>query len=95
MKKINLRELYPLYYKKDYYIEVSDEVAAQLEQADRNDEAYRIRTLRHKAYYSLDVSGIENDILFVQASFNSVQGQQGCERTLFFNVWRSNQPTVQ
>ena len=68
MKKINLRELYPLYYKKDYYIEVTDEVAAQLEQADRNDEAYRIRTLRHKAYYSLDVSGIENDILFVQAS---------------------------
>ena len=69
MKKINLRELYPLYYKKDYYIEVSDEVAAQLEQADREEHAYKERTRAHKAYYSLDLGdGIENDILFVQAS---------------------------
>ena len=69
MKKINLRELYPLYYKKDYYIEVSDEVAAQLDKARREEHAYKERTRAHKAYYSLDVGdGIENDILFVQAS---------------------------
>ena len=69
MKKINLRELYPLYYKKDYYIEVSDEVAAQLDKARREEHAYKERTRVHKAYYSLDVGdGIENDILFVQAS---------------------------
>ncbi|MBQ6531345.1 MAG: hypothetical protein IJI39_10575 [Clostridia bacterium] len=61
MKKINLRELYPLYYKKDYYIEVSDEVAAQLEQAKREEHAYKERTRAHKAYYSLDMGdGIEN-----------------------------------
>lgn len=40
MKKINLRELYPLYYKEDLYIEVTDEVAAQLEKADREEHAY-------------------------------------------------------
>lgn len=69
MKKINLRELYPLYYKEDCYIEVTDEVAAQLEKADREEHAYKERTRVHKAYYSLDVGdGIENDILFVQAS---------------------------
>ena len=69
MKKINLRELYPLYYKKDYYIEVSDEVAAQLDKARREEHAYKERTRAHKAYYSLDLGdGIENDILFVQAS---------------------------
>lgn len=69
MKKINLRKLYPLYYKEDFYIEVTDEVAAQLEQADREEHAYKERTRAHKAYYSLDVGdGIENDILFVQAS---------------------------
>ncbi len=69
MNKINLRELYPLYYKKDYYIEVSDEVAAQLDKARREEHAYKERTRAHKAYYSLDVGdGIESDILFVQAS---------------------------
>ena len=69
MKKINLRELYPLYYKKDYYIEVTDAVAAQFDKARREEHAYKERTRVHKAYYSLDVGdGIENDILFVQAS---------------------------
>ena len=54
MKTINLKDYYP-YYQEDTYVEVSDEVAEQLE-ADKNaDEAYRIRTLRHKAYYSLDL----------------------------------------
>lgn len=69
MKKINLRKLYPLYYKEDCYIEVTDEVAAQLEQAKREEHAYKERTRAHKAYYSLDMGdGIENDILFVQVS---------------------------
>ena len=69
MKKINLRELYPLYYKKDYYIEVTDAVAAQFDKARREEHAYKERTRAHKAYYSLDMGdGIENDILFIQAS---------------------------
>ena len=69
MQKINLRKLYPLYYKTDYYVEVSDEVAEQIMKAERAEHAYRERTRVHKAYYSLDVgNGIEKDILFVQMS---------------------------
>ena len=69
MQKINLRKLYPLYYKTDYYVEVSDEVAEQIMKAERAEHAYRERTRVHKAYYSLDVGdGIEKDILFVQMS---------------------------
>ena len=54
MKTINLKDYYP-YYKEDTFIEVSDEVAAQMEENNHADEAYRIRTLRNKAYYSLDM----------------------------------------
>lgn len=69
MKKINLRNLYPLYYTEDCYIEVSDEVAEQIEQAERKEHAYIERTRYHRAYYSLDADdGIEKDIVFVQMS---------------------------
>ncbi len=69
MKKLNLRKLYPLYYTEDCCIEVSDEVAEQIEKSDRTEHAYRERTRVHKAYYSLDAGdGIEKDILFVQMS---------------------------
>lgn len=54
LKIINLKDYYP-YYKEDSFIEVSDEIAEQLESDNHADEAYRIRTLRHKAYYSLDL----------------------------------------
>lgn len=69
IKKLNLRKLYPLYYTEDCCIEVSDEVAEQIEKSDRTEHAYRERTRVHKAYYSLDAGdGIEKDILFVQMS---------------------------
>ena len=54
MKTINLKDYYP-YYKEDTFIEVSDEIAEQMDGGNRTEEAYRIRTLRHKAYYSLDL----------------------------------------
>jgi RNA polymerase sigma-70 factor (ECF subfamily) len=68
MKKINLRDYYPLYHF-DYFIEVSDEIAKLLHDSERQELAYRLRTYRHKAYYSLDRGdGIERDILFVSLS---------------------------
>lgn len=69
MKKINLKDLYPLYYTADYFIEVSDEVAEQIVMADRYEEAYIRQVRRNKAYYSLDVGdGIEKDVLVHQMS---------------------------
>ena len=59
MTTINLRDYYP-FYTEDAYIEVSDEIARQLNRFVLDDEAERIRILRAKAYYSLDCGdGIE------------------------------------
>ena len=63
MKEINLREYYP-FYNMDVYLEVSDEIAGQLDRFKLDDEAHRVRILRAKAYFSLDRGdGIEKDAL--------------------------------
>lgn len=65
MKKINLRDYYP-FYSQDYFTDVPDEVASLFDEFERREAAYRLRTYRHKAYYSLDrEDGIEHDALFV------------------------------
>ena len=64
MQIINLRKYYPYYYTKDVFMEVSDDVAEAMLLATRQENNYRQRTYRHKAYYSLDRGdGIENDAL--------------------------------
>lgn len=68
MKIINLRDIYP-HYTQDYFVEVTDEVADLFSEFDHKEAAYRLRTFRHKAYYSLDRNdGIEHEALFVALS---------------------------
>lgn len=68
MKSVNLRKLYP-FYPADKWIEVSDEIADSMKSFDLMENAFRLRTYRHKAYYSLDRNdGIENDMVFVSLS---------------------------
>ena len=62
MKKINLRDYYP-FYTKDTVVEVPEEIALLLREYELLEEAYRIRTYRYKAFYSLDYEGgIERDL---------------------------------
>lgn len=64
MKEINLRDFYPEIYKHDNYIIVPDDVLTTLIEAKRKEEAFRIRTYRYKAYFSLDYGdNIEGDAL--------------------------------
>ncbi len=42
------------FYTSDCFMEVSEEVAEMFKEFDRKEAAYRLRTYRHKAYYSLD-----------------------------------------
>ncbi len=50
-------------------MEVSEEVAEMFKEFDRKEAAYRLRTYRHKAYYSLDRDdGLEHEALFVALS---------------------------
>lgn len=68
MTTINLRDYYP-FYTHDYFIDVPDEVVELFKEFDRKEAAYRLRTYRHKAYYSLDRNdGIEHEALFVSLS---------------------------
>lgn len=68
MKKINLRDLYPFYHN-DLFVEVSDEVAAALAEAERLERNYIRRVYWNKAYFSLDAGdGIEHEALFVALS---------------------------
>ena len=47
-------------------MEVSEEVAEMFKEFDRKEAAYRLRTYRHKAYYSLDRDdGLEHEAVFV------------------------------
>lgn len=68
MSTINLRDYYP-FYTADCFIEVPDEVADALAAFERAEAALRLRTYRHKAYFSLDRGdGIEHEALFVSLS---------------------------
>ena len=68
MAIINLRDYYP-FYTSDCFMEVSDEVAEMFKEFDRKEAAYRLRTYRHKAYYSIDRDdGLEHEAVFVALS---------------------------
>lgn len=83
MKEINLREYYP-FYTNDVIVEVPDEVAALLREYALLEEAYRIRTYRHRAFYSLDVEGrIERDLAFAQPSIYEIMEQQHMRDLLY------------
>ena len=62
MAIINLRDYYP-FYTSDYFMEVPEDVVEMFKEFDRKEAAYRLRTYRHKAYYSLDRNdGIERKV---------------------------------
>ena len=59
MKIINLRDYYP-FYTQDTLLEVSDEVAQAMAEAERLERNYMRRMFYNKAQYSLDADdGIE------------------------------------
>lgn len=65
MKIINLRDFYP-FYTTNQFVEVSDEVAVAMYEADRLEKNYTRRMYRHRAHYSLDAGdGIEYEALFI------------------------------
>ncbi|KUO76542.1 MAG: RNA polymerase subunit sigma-24 [Clostridia bacterium BRH_c25] len=68
MKRINLRDLYPL-YKSDIFVEVPDEVAELFKKINRKEHADFERRRVHKAYYSLNAEdGIEKDVVLLVLS---------------------------
>lgn len=61
MATINLRDFYP-WCKENTFVEITDEMLEAMKAADRQESAYKRRTYRYKAHYTLDMSdGIENE----------------------------------
>ena len=76
MKTINLRDFY-YYYKQDEFIEVSDEVAEAMLEAERQDYNYVKRTRYHKAFYSLDRDdGIESEACYMNMTPHEILEHQ-------------------
>lgn len=62
MTTINLKDFF-YWYKRDEFIEVTDEVAQELRADKRYEATYHRRMKRNKANYSLDAEdGIENSV---------------------------------
>lgn len=65
MTRINLRDFYP-FYNVDMLIDVPEDVAAALLEAERLERNYARRVFWNKAQYSLDADdGLEYSALFV------------------------------
>ena len=85
MTTINLKDFYA-WYTHDEYIEVSDEVAAELKADKLYEAAYQRRTTRNKAQYSLDCDdGIE-----YSACLHEPTPQELLDRMeLFVHLWNA------
>ena len=82
MTTINLRELYP-WYTEDTFIEVSDEVAAFLEEDKRLQINYAQYIRDNKAFYSLDAGdGIEAESLNLPEQPDETLERMELERTM-------------
>jgi len=82
MTTINLRELYP-WYTEDAFIEVSDEVAAFLEEDKRLQINYAQYIRDNKAFYSLDAGdGIEAESLNLPEQPDETLERMELERTM-------------
>lgn len=66
MKTINLKDYYP-YYQQDSYIELPDEIVAAMKPYKTEEQSHRRRMRLHKVY-SLDVGGMENNVVFTALS---------------------------
>ena len=85
MITINLKDYY-FWYTADEYIEVSDEVAAELRADKLYEAAYQRRMIRNKAQYSLDCDdGIE-----YSACLSEQTPQELLERVeRFYYLWNT------
>ena len=84
MTTINLREYYPNIYNEDQFITLPDEVAAVMRRFQLDDEAYRVRTYRHRAYFSLDyVENAEHETMITVLSPADILEQKEDNRRLY------------
>lgn len=68
MVRMNLRNFYA-FYQDDMFVEVTDELAKEMQQWKRDDQSYGRKKRWHHAQYSLDCGdGIEKAVVFTACS---------------------------
>ena len=83
MIRINLRDYY-LFYKSDFFIEVTDEVVELLRQFSRKDHADFQRRRVYKAYYSLVANdGIEREVVLLVLSPEEIYERKMSKQELY------------
>jgi len=83
MIRINLRDYYP-FYKSDFFIEVTDEIAELFKLFNRKEHADFERRRVYKAYYSLDAGdGIEKDIILLVLSPDEIYERKLSNQELY------------
>ena len=83
MIRINLRDYY-LFYKSDFFIEVTDEVVELLRQFSRKDHADFQRRRVYKAYYSIDANdGIEREVVLLVLSPEEIYERKMSKQELY------------
>ena len=66
--RINLKDFYP-FYPKDEFMDIPDDLAAELFQWERDDRSHKRKSRRQNAYFSLDRDdGTEKQVSFVSRS---------------------------
>ena len=90
MQIVNLKKYYYELFKKDTFVEVSDEVAESLLLIHREENNHKRKIWYHKAFYSLDrEDGIENDALdFTDKSPEEILMEQEEERFFLLTLGR-------
>ena len=90
MQIVNLKKYYYELFKKDTFVEVSDEVAEALLLMHREENNHKRKIWYHKAFYSLDrEDGIENDALdFTDKSPEEILMEQEEERFFLLTLGR-------
>jgi len=85
MTTINLKDYY-FWYTHDEYIEVSEEVAAELRADKLYEAAYQRRVIRNKAHYSLN----RDDGIEYSATLHEPTPQELLERMeRFYHLWNA------
>ena len=90
MAKINMRDYYP-FYQDDEYVEVSDELAAEMAQWERTERSQKRKKYRYRANYSLDWgNGIGRHVIFRSAAPDEYYEKVITHEQLWLHSLKSN-----
>lgn len=82
MLTVNLKDLY-YWYKEDILVEITEEMLEAMKAADSQEAAYKRRTYRYKAHYTLDMGdSLDNERILKPATPAEIYLKEEPEREI-------------